>query len=439
MNRVIEIAGKAKAASAVLARLSTEQKNHALAGIASAISAHADQILDANRIDLAAARPQVESGEMADAVYRRLKLDETKIRAIVSGIEEVASLEDPIGKTTLAVELDKGLELYRVNCPIGVVGVIFESRPDALVQIATLCLKSANAVILKGGREAEKSNAALFNIIRSEGGRSGIPEDAFWLLESREDVNALLKAEGYVDLIIPRGSNDLVRYIQNNTSIPVLGHAEGLCHVYVDRAADLQKGLAVVVDSKVQYPAVCNAAETLLVHREISQAFLPQAIEALVSSGVEVRCDEQTLKELDLQNVRPATEEDWKTEYCDLILSVKVVDSLDDAIDHINRYGSRHTDAIITEDSSAFDRFFAEVDSAGVFLNASTRFADGYRYGFGAEVGISTGKLHPRGPVGLEGLITYKYKLIGNGHVVATYSGPEAKRFSHRRIDHTRE
>lgn len=439
MSRVIEIARKAKGASGILARLSREQKDRALERIAHEITSGADRVLSANNKDLETARPQVASGEMADSLFHRLKLDQSKLRDIVNGVEQVASLADPVGKVTYAVELDDGLILSRVNCPIGVVGVIFESRPDALVQIAALCLKSGNAVILKGGREAEHSNAALFEIIKAAACSADIPADALWLLESREDVKALLETEGYVDLIVPRGSNELVRYIQQNTNIPVLGHAEGLCHVYVDHGADLEKALAIAVDAKVQYPAVCNAMETLLVHHSVAKEFLPKAIDELAGRGVEIRCDERTLREYELPSVSTATEDDWKTEYCDLILSVKVVDSLDDAIHHINTYGSRHTDAIVTEDGASFDRFFAEVDSAGVFLNASPRFADGYRYGFGAEVGISTGKLHPRGPVGLEGLVTYKYKLVGDGHVVATYSGSGAKQFTHRHLDQDRE
>ncbi|HEU4389931.1 MAG TPA: glutamate-5-semialdehyde dehydrogenase [Blastocatellia bacterium] len=433
MNRIIDIARKAKVASGVLARLSREQKDTALERISHRITAGADRILSANEQDLKAARPRVASGELADALFRRLKLDQSKLRDIVTGVEQVVRLADPVGEVTYAVELDRGLTLSRVNCPIGVVGVIFESRPDALVQIATLCLKSGNAVILKGGREAEHSNAALFDIIKTAACAADIPADALWLLESREDVKSLLGAEGYVDLLVPRGSNELVRYIQQNTNIPVLGHAEGLCHVYVDREADLEKALAITIDAKVQYPAVCNAMETLLVHSDIAGKFLPRALDALASAGVELRCDERTLREFPAAGSNRATEADWKTEYCDLILSIRIVDSLDEAIRHINTYGSNHTDAIVTEDRGAFDRFFAEVDSAGVFLNASTRFADGLRYGFGAEVGISTGKLHPRGPVGLEGLVTYKYKLIGDGHVVATYSGPHAKQFIHKR------
>jgi glutamate-5-semialdehyde dehydrogenase len=431
---VIAFAQNAKTASGILARLTDVEKNTALALIAGRIKERTDEILAANKKDVEAAKPMVETGDMAEALFRRLKLDQAKLADITKGIEQVAALEDPVGKITLATELDEGLNLYRVNCPIGVVGVIFEARPDALVQIATLCLKSGNSVLLKGGREAEHSNRALFSAIQSAVRDAQLPADAFVLLESREDVNALLKAEGFVDLIIPRGSNSLVRFVQENTNIPVLGHAEGICHIYVDCAADLQKALAITVDAKVTYPAACNAVETLLVHREIARGFLPEVIEALQQNGVEVRCEAQAIKEFQFEGVKLASKEDWRTEYSDLILSIKMVESLDDAIAHINEYSSHHTDSIITEDDVAFDKFFAEVNSAGVYLNASTRFADGFRYGFGAEVGISTGAMHPRGPVGLDGLVTYKYKLSGNGQIVADYSGKDAKPFTHKPI-----
>jgi glutamate-5-semialdehyde dehydrogenase len=431
---VIAAAKRAKAASAVLARMSSEDKDRALGLIARRITEQSEQVLAANARDLDAAGKLVASGRMSESLYRRLKLDRDKLRDIVAGIEQVAALEDPVGKITLATELDRGLRLYRVQCPVGVVGVIFESRPDALAQITSLCLKSGNGVLLKGGSEAEHSNRALFEIIREAATDAGVRGDFMALLESREDVHSMLKAEGSVDLIIPRGSNALVRHIQENTSIPVLGHAEGICHIYVDRAADLDKAAAITLDAKVQYPAACNAVETLLVHRDAAREFLPGVIALLESRGVEIRLDEDALSEYGTTGAARASLEDWDAEYCDLILAVKVVGSIQEAIAHINAHGSHHTDAIITEDRAAFDLFFAEVDSAGVYLNASTRFADGFRYGFGAEVGISTGKLHPRGPVGLEGLVTYKYKLEGAGHTVADYSGPEAKRFVHKPI-----
>ena len=342
-------------------------------------------------------------------------------------------MSDPIGRVTLATELDEDLTLYRVTCPIGVIGVIFESRPDALVQISSLCLKSGNAVLLKGGSEAENSNRALFRAIHSSAVEQGIPAEAMALLESREDVNALLGADGFVDLIVPRGSNDLVRFIQQNTGIPVIGHAEGICHIYVDRDGDLEKAVRIIFDAKVEYPAACNAVETVLVHRDVAASLLPRVAESLQSRGVELRCDERSIQYV--ADAKPSNVSDWSTEYCDLILSIKVVDSLDEAIQHINLHGSNHTDAIVTEKDAAWERFFAGVSSAGVYLNASTRFADGYRYGFGAEVGISTGKLHPRGPVGLEGLVTYKYKLVGDGHTANMYSASGGRKFTHRKLD----
>lgn len=434
-STVLEIAKRAKAAAGRMAQLTTDQKNRALRSVAQQLNEHQARVLAANAKDLEAAQSLVQAGQMTESLYHRLELTEAKWREIIAGIEQLVTMDDPVGRVTLATELDEGLRLYRVTCPIGVVGVIFESRPDALVQIASLCLKSGNSVLLKGGHEAQHSNRALFEIIHAAAITAGIPADAMALLEDREDVAALLGADGLVDLIIPRGSNALVRYVQSNTTIPVLGHAEGICHVYVDRAADLDKARAITLDAKLSYPSACNAVETLVVHRDVAQAFLPEMVSALQQRGVEVRCDERAIEQCGSSNISRATDQDWRTEYGDLILAVRVVDSLEEAIEHINAYGSRHTDAIVTEDRAAFEQFFAEVDSAGVYWNASTRFADGYRYGFGAEVGISTGKLHPRGPVGLEGLVTYKYKLVGNGHTVGMYSGPGARRFTHKPLN----
>ncbi len=429
---VRKLAQEAKAASGRLAQLSTDAKNHALLTIARNLNEHAREIIQANEKDLNTAQTLVEAGELSAASFARLKLNDAKLADMIEGLKQVAQLEDPVGKITLATELDEGLMLYRVNCPIGVIGVIFESRPDALVQITALCLKTGNSALLKGGSEAAHTNRALFQTIQVALAEAGLPGAALSLLESREDVNALLKAEGLVDLLIPRGSNALVRFIQENTNIPVLGHAEGLCHVYVDRAADLDKALKIVLDAKAQYAAVCNAAETLLIHQDIATTFLPRVIATLQPANIEIRCHPADIRDYALEGVNAASEEDWRTEYNDLILAVKTVPSIEAAIAHINRYGSRHTDAILTEDRAAFAKFFGEVDSAGVFLNASTRFADGFRYGFGAEVGISTNKLHPRGPVGLEGLVTYKYQLIGDGHIVADYTGKDAKPFKHK-------
>jgi glutamate-5-semialdehyde dehydrogenase len=335
--------------------------------------------------------------------------------------------------------MDKGLELYKVSCPIGVIGIIFESRPDALVQISTLCLKSGNACLLKGGAEAANTNKILFEIIRDSSVKAGIPENWIQLLQTRADVQEILKLDKFIDLIIPRGSNQFVRYIMDNTNIPVLGHAEGICHVYVDAKANIDTAVRITVDSKTQYAAVCNAVETLLVHKDIAKKFLPAVKTALEAKGVdstgspqvELRGCEKTRK---IINIKRATEKDWSTEYLAEILSIKVVNSIDEAIEHINIYGSHHTDAIVTKNKKAAADFLEFVDSANVFVNASTRFADGYRYGLGAEVGISTNKIHARGPVGLEGLVIYKWKLIGSGQIVADYSGPDAKRFTHKKL-----
>jgi glutamate-5-semialdehyde dehydrogenase len=342
----------------------------------------------------------------------------------------VARLEDPIGRTLYAMELDKGLELYKVSCPIGVIGAVFEARPDVLPQLSALCLKSGNAVILKGGKEARRSNEAFFKLVRDTTERAGIPRGWIQLIEARREVKELLKLDDYIDLLVPRGSKEFVRYIQANTRIPVLGHAEGVCHIYVDARADLQKALDICYDAKVQYPAVCNAVEKVLVHRAVAGDFLPRLAERYREAGVEMRGCEQTRRILPW--IKRATEGDWRAEYLDLIIAIKIVDSVDEAIDHINAYGSKHTDAIVTEDGKTALRFLTGVDSSSVILNASTRFSDGYRYGLGAEVGIATGKIHARGPVGLEGLTTSKYYLLGDGQIVATYLGPRAKPFVHK-------
>ena len=365
----------------------------------------------------------------------RLRVTERGIAQMAAQVREVARLEDPLGRRLSATELDDGLVLYKESCPFGVVGVIFESRPDVVPQLASLALKSGNAVLLKGGVEATHTNEALVSIWR-EGLRRfpAIPADSINLLHTRADVKEMLALDRDVDLIIPRGSYALVQFIMKHSRIPVLGHSEGICHVYVDRAADLDKAIDIAFDAKVQYPAVCNAAETLLVHEAIAGKFLPRMVAKLKEGNVEIRGDAKTLALLPKDGIVPATEEDWATEYSDLILSVKIVADLEEAIEHVNRYGSRHTDAIVTEDADAARRFLDEVDAAGVFHNASTRFADGYRYGLGAEVGISTSKLHARGPMGLEGLTTYKYKLRGDGHTVGPYAKGE-KKFKHRRLD----
>lgn len=437
-SSVLNLARAAKRASAILAGLSAEQKSNALLNIAAELEQNADAITNENRKDLETAKDRVEKGELKDTLFQRLKLDKAKLLGTVAGIRQIAEMAEPCGVKTLTRALDDNLMLYRITCPIGVIAVIFESRPEAMPQILSLCLKTGNAIILKGGTEAERSNRILFTTMQQAAIKSGIPAESFALLETRLEINEILKAEGLVDLIIPRGSNELVRYIQSHTRIPVLGHADGICHVYVDKEADLEKAKRIVIDSKTQYPSACNAVETLLIHEEVLPSFLLPICMILQEKNVEIRLDKTCRRELgrhsrvELSTINDATDADWKTEYCDLIISIKAVSSLDEAIEHINKYGSGHTEAMVSENKASFDKFFAQVNSAGVYLNASTRFADGYRYGFGAEVGISTSRLHPRGPVGIEGLLTYKYQIIGNGQTVADYSGPQAKTFKHR-------
>jgi len=421
------LASSAKKTSTRLAAVDSKRKNNALKAIASSIERHTDDILAANKLDLEKATRE----NTPAALLKRLKFDECKIKDVCQGIENLIELDDPSGKTLYATQMDKGLDLYKVSCPIGVIGVIFESRPDALVQISTLCLKSGNAAILKGGIEAANTNQKLYDIINKASVKAGIPENWIQLLHTREDVQAILQLDKYIDLLIPRGSNQFVKYIMDNTNIPVLGHADGICHIYVDEQADIEMAVKITVDAKTQYAAVCNSVETLLVHKSVAQKFLPQAKAALEAKGTELRGCEKTRK---IINIKPADEKDWATEYLAEILSIKVVDSIDEAIDHINTYGSHHTDAIITQCRTTAAEFMQLVDSANVFLNASTRFSDGYRYGLGAEVGISTNKIHARGPVGLEGLVIYKWKLVGSGQIVGDYAGKNAKQFTHKKL-----
>ena len=432
---VASLAHRARIASRALARLSLETRNEVLVAAAKEIEEGSQRIREANARDCAATEPDVVAGKMSSAMWNRLRVTEKGIAQMAAQVRDVARLADPLGRRLATTELDDGLILYRESCPFGVIGVIFESRPDVVPQLASLALKSGNALILKGGFEATQTSATLVSIWRECLAKfPAVPVDSIHLLHSRSDVMELLCQDREVDLLIPRGSYDLVHFIRKHSHIPVLGHGEGICHVYVDRAADIEKAADVTYDSKVQYPAVCNAAETLLVHEAIAPAFLPKIVAKLKEGGVEIRGDGKTRALLPGESIVSATEKDWSTEYGDLVLSIKVVADLDEAIEHINSYGSHHTDAIVTEDSGAARRFMNEVDSAGVYQNASTRFADGYRYGFGAEVGISTSKLHARGPMGLEGLTTYKYKLYGHGHTVAEYAKGE-KRFKHRPID----
>ncbi len=429
----------AKSASIPLASVSGEIRNNALAAMAGALDSNREKIILANKKDLEAAEKLVEAGKLSKSLAKRLKVDDAKIDEMIAGIKDVIKFEDPVGKTLSALELDNGLELYQVSCPIGLIGVIFESRPDVVPQIMALCLKSGNATIFKGGSEAAHSNRTIFDVlINAIESTEGMPAGAFALMETREEVNEMLKLDEYINLLIPRGSNEFVKYIQGNTRIPVLGHSSGICHVYVDREADMEKALDVCYDAKVQYPAVCNAMETLLVHKDIAGTFLPVMGKKYDAAGVELRCDKFSFDILAgmgfLKAVLHATEEDWRTEYNDLILSIRIVDSTEEAIDHINKYGSHHTDAIITENKTTACKFIDLVDSSSVMWNASTRFADGFRYGKGAEVGISTNKIHARGPVGMEGLLIYKYALIGNGHMVADYVGKNARKYTHKKL-----
>lgn len=423
-----QTAAAAKQAAIQLAAVSTEKKNRALAEIAADLEASADAIVAANEKDLIHA----EQERLASPLLKRLRFDQNKIAEAVDGLKSLIGLDDPVGQTLSAIELDQGLELFKVSRPIGVIGVIFESRPDALVQISSLCLKSGNGVLLKGGSEAAGTNRILAHVISRASEKAGIPQGWLGLLETRADVADMLGLDESIDLIIPRGSNTFVKHIMDNTHIPVLGHADGICHVYVDKAADPEMAVKIAVDSKTQYVAVCNAAETLLVHQAMASSWLPALKEAMESKGVEIRGCEATRRIID---VKPADQKDWQTEYLDLILSIRVVPDMDAALAHINKYGSGHTDVIVTADRGRAVRFLNLVDTADAFWNCSSRFADGFRYGLGAEVGISTNKIHARGPVGLEGLMIYQWRLIGNGQTVAEYSGPDAKTYSHRRLD----
>ncbi len=398
-----------------MASLSPDIRNSALAAVSAALCAQADAIFKANAEDLR----EAEKNDLAGPLLKRLKFDRQKLDDAISGIDSLIGLPDPLFRTLLARQLDDGLRLYKVTCPIGVIGVIFESRPDALVQIAALCLKSGNCCILKGGSEAANTNRVLYGIIAQATLKSGIPKGFLTLVETREGISELLKCHESIDLIIPRGSNEFVQYIMANSKIPVMGHADGICHVFVDRSADIRKAVKIIVDSKTQYVAACNTVETLLVHKDIAEEFLPALKPALDDRSVIIRGCAETRRIIDCP---PAEEADYGKEYLDYIVSVKIVGDLDEAVRHINTYGSHHTDSIVTEDEASVEQFMLLVDSAGVYHNCSTRFADGFRYGFGAEVGISTGKLHARGPVGLDGLVTYKYKLFGDGHIVSDYA-----------------
>ncbi|WP_414561645.1 MULTISPECIES: glutamate-5-semialdehyde dehydrogenase [unclassified Anabaena] len=425
-SSLIAIAQKTRQAASKLAILSTDAKNQAIEAIAQALESSQNEILQANIADCQGAAAE----GIAKPLYKRLQLDEHKLRDAIAGVRDVGKLADPVGQVQIHREIDTGLTLKRITCPLGVLGIIFEARPEAAIQIVSLAIKSGNGVILKGGKEAIRSCEAIVKAIKQGLSHTEVSPDVVQLLTTREETRELLNLDKYVDLIIPRGSNSFVQFVQDNTRIPVLGHADGICHLYIDKAADIAKAIKVTVDAKIQYAAACNAIETLLIHQSIAAEFLPKVAEALQAVDVALKGDQRTLEIL--PHIAPATVTDWETEYSDLILSMKIVESIEEAIAHINEYGSRHTDGIITEDLAAVETFFGLVNAAGVFHNCSTRFADGFRYGFGAEVGISTQQMPPRGPVGLEGLVTYKYQMTGDGHIVATYTGGNAKSFTHQ-------
>ncbi len=414
-----------KRSAPVLAASSAEARNKALALAAERLTEQADEIFAANREDL----KNAEEAGIAPAVLKRLKFDESKLADAAEGLKQLIALPDPLQKISLKRELDEGLTLYRISCPIGVIGVIFEARPDALVQISALCIKSGNCAVLKGGKEAARTNRALFAVMKESVADAGLPENCLLQAEQHSEIDELLTCDDSVDLLIPRGSNAFVRYIMDHTRIPVMGHADGLCHIYVDTDADFEKAIRIIIDAKVQYAAACNAVETILVHRDIAKEFLPLLAAAARKAGVKLLGTAEAGEIIDI-GVIPESE---FQEYLDLVASVKIVADVNEAIDHINRFGSHHTDCIITENDETAEQFMQMVDSAGVYKNCSTRFADGFRYGFGAEVGISTGKIHARGPVGLEGLVTYKYRLYGDGHIVGDYASGR-KQFHHRDI-----
>lgn len=425
MSNLLRQAENAKSASLQMISVSSEIKNRALTSIAEMLQERSAEIFSANVRDLEEA---ARTG-LSMPLQKRLLFDERKLAVVIEGLIQLSGLPDPVGKVLLGTQMDEGLSLYRVSCPLGVIGIIFESRPDALVQIASLCLKAGNAVFLKGGSEALNTNRVLASIIEEASVTAGIPGGWITLLESRTEVSEMLGLDEYIDLLIPRGSNEFVRYIMEHTKIPVLGHADGVCHVYVHKDASPDMARRIVVDSKTQYVAVCNAAETLLIDREIAGSLLPELAAALREKGVTLHGCDRAAEMLSIDRVT-----DWHREYLDYEISVRIVDGPQEAIEHINRYGSGHTDAIVTSNRDIAELFMNAVDSGNVFWNTSTRFSDGFKYGFGAEVGVSTSKIHARGPVGLEGLVTYKYKIYGNGQIVEDYASGRSG-FTHRPIE----
>ncbi|OBT82071.1 glutamate-5-semialdehyde dehydrogenase [Pseudogymnoascus sp. 03VT05] len=434
-------AGKAaKIASHTLATLSSSARNDALTAIHSALSQSKDEILAANARDLTAARQAAEDGSLSASIVSRLDLGKPgKWEDMLKGILDVRGLDDPVGKVTLRTRLDDGLDLERVTCPIGVLLIIFEARPEVIANIAALAIKSGNAAILKGGKESTESFVAISTVISSALSTTAVPNDAIQLIKTRDVIPQLLALDQYIDLVIPRGSNELVRFVKSSTKIPVLGHADGICSIFLEQSADQELATRVIVDSKTTYPAACNSAETLLVE-SAALGLLPHVAEALLAKGVTLRCDEESKKVLDdklpaNESIQASEPVDYDTEHLALKLAIKTVDSTEAAIAHINTHGSHHTDAILTSSSELAERFMAAVDSAGVFWNTSTRMADGTRVGFGTEVGVSTNKIHARGPVGLEGLMIYKYKLRGQGQITAEYGeGESQKKWKHEQL-----
>ncbi|KAJ3052976.1 hypothetical protein HK097_005285 [Rhizophlyctis rosea] len=440
------LAQKAKTASHVLQTASPAQKSAALRRIQELLAERKEAVLAANKLDLESAEKEVKAGRLSSSLYKRLDLSTgDKYNALLEGVLDVDRLPDPTGQITLSTKLDNDLDLYRVTCPVGVLLIIFEARPEVVVQISCLAIKSGNAVILKGGKEATHSNRALFEVLQ-EALRTttpadlALPAESVQLVSSRDEIATLLKLDQFIDLAIPRGSKQLVQYVQSSTRIPVLGHADGLCSVYVDESAHVDKAVSVTVDSKINYPAACNAAETLLVNSNVLSTILPAIARGLIEKGVSLRADERSLSaitsalsESERTKVTAAKEEDFDTEFLELTMAVKTVDSLQEAVTHINTHGSHHTDAIVTEDEESANFFMGRVDAAGTYWNASTRFADGFRYGFGAEIGVSTNKTHARGPVGLEGLVLYKYRLYGKGQGAGMY-GEGKRKYLHEQI-----
>ncbi len=421
--QLIKVAESAKEASISLGQSTNEQRCEALTEMANALNDNVDEILKANIQDL----ERSEKEGLNKSLLSRLQLTKTKLKGCIDGVLKVSNLTDPIGKRQLHRELDENLILERVTVPLGVLGVIFESRPDALIQIASLAVRSGNGALLKGGSEAKDTNQAIMESLAKGLRKSNVGSGALSLLTTRQESLGLLRLDRFVNLIIPRGSNELVQFIQENTRIPVLGHADGICHLYVDNSVDIDKAISISLDSKIQYPAACNAIETLLIHEDVAEMFLKKGLPIFSREGVTLKGDTKS-QSLGVEN--KADEADWSKEYLDLILSIKIVRNVDEAIEHIRKYSSRHTEAIVTDDKEVAEKFLSSVDSAGVYHNCSTRFADGFRYGFGAEVGISTQTLPPRGPVGLEGLVTYRYYLRGDGDLVKDFASGD-RSFSH--------